>query len=198
MKIQLFLFFLLISSIGFCQKDSSLAIYQNYWSKMDNEFKDSETSPLASEKIKLFDSIPRYAFDESFLVMAKWIEIKNSKSLYFDTTGEIKQKYKPVAQVRFSIDNDTLELLVYKNIMLSKSKEYRDYLFIPFSDESNGLSTYGGGRYLSFHAQPKDSVLLDFNQAYNPYCAYNSKYSCPIPPRENSLPIAIKAGARYH
>ena len=72
--------------------------------------------------------------------------------------------------------------------------EYEDYLFIPFNDLTNGNETYDGGRYLDLKTTSESTIVIDFNKAYNPYCAYNDKYSCPIPPRENDLPIEIKAG----
>ena len=75
---------------------------------------------------------------------------------------------------------------------------YENYLFIPFRDITSGDETYGGGRYLDFRIPETDSVTIDFNLSYNPYCAYNHKYSCPIPPAENSLPVKILAGEKTY
>jgi uncharacterized protein (DUF1684 family) len=79
---------------------------------------------------------------------------------------------------------------------LMKKKGLRDYLFIPFSDPTNYVTTYGGGRYMELRTGniKKDSVIIDFNKCYNPYCAYSDGYSCPIPPDANKLPVAIQAG----
>ncbi|MFV9484298.1 DUF1684 domain-containing protein, partial [Christiangramia sp. ASW11-125] len=71
-----------------------------------------------------------------------------------------------------------------------------DYLFLPFTDETNGISTYDGGRYLDFSIPEEKRVTIDFNRAYNPYCAYSGRYSCPIPPKENHLETAIPAGVK--
>ena len=74
--------------------------------------------------------------------------------------------------------------------------EYKDYLFLPFTDLTNGDTTYGGGRYIDMRIPEKNTIILDFNQSYNPYCAYGGNYSCPIPPAENNLDIAITAGVK--
>ena len=74
--------------------------------------------------------------------------------------------------------------------------EYEDYLFLPFTDKTNGDSSYGGGRYLDLKLPEGDSIIIDFNQAYNPYCAYNDKYSCPVPPKSNNLDIEVLAGVK--
>jgi uncharacterized protein (DUF1684 family) len=77
-----------------------------------------------------------------------------------------------------------------------RQEEYRDYLFLPFADLTNGEETYGGGRYLDLTIPTGNTILLDFNKAYNPYCAYNPKYSCPLVPKQNRLDIPIIAGVK--
>ena len=76
------------------------------------------------------------------------------------------------------------------------SEKYKDYLFIPFTDKTSGIETYGGGRYIDLVLSDivNKTCTIDFNKAYNPYCAYTAGYNCPIPPKENDLPVAIKAG----
>jgi len=78
------------------------------------------------------------------------------------------------------------------------STDYADYLFIPFTDNTSGNESYGGGRYLDYKISDikNNKLLLDFNKAYNPYCAYTTGYNCPIPPAENDLKVAIKAGEK--
>ena len=86
----------------------------------------------------------------------------------------------------------------YQGEALSKTDEYKDYLLIPFTDTTNGKETYGGGRYIDFAIPASEMVTLDFNLAYNPSCAYSSRYSCPIPPRENRLKAEIRAGEKTY
>jgi len=77
-----------------------------------------------------------------------------------------------------------------------KEEEYRDYLFLPFTDLTNGEQTYMGGRYLDLSIPEGDTIVLDFNRAYNPYCVYNKKYSCPLVPPVNALNTKISAGIK--
>jgi uncharacterized protein (DUF1684 family) len=89
-------------------------------------------------------------------------------------------------------------LSVYRNTRLAKIPAYADYLFLPFTDETNGRETYGGGRYIDLREADfkNGSITIDFNKAYNPYCAFAGGYSCPKPPDENQLAIAIPAGEK--
>ena len=85
---------------------------------------------------------------------------------------------------------------VYQNLLLRETEEFKDYLFLPFADLTNGEQTYGGGRYIDLSIPDKDSIIINFNTAYNPYCAYNAKYSCPLVPKENHLDYSIEAGVK--
>jgi uncharacterized protein (DUF1684 family) len=78
-------------------------------------------------------------------------------------------------------------------------EHYAKYLFLPFGDQTNAISTYGSGRFLDLTIPDGDTLIIDFNKAYNPLCAYgNPKYSCPIPPKENQIPIKIPAGMKNY
>ena len=94
------------------------------------------------------------------------------------------------------MDGVKLKLNVYRNIDLSKTEEYKDHLFLPFSDLTSGKESYIGGRYIDLKIPKGKTIAVDFNQAYNPYCAYNHKYSCPLVPLENDLKVEIKAGVK--
>jgi hypothetical protein len=80
---------------------------------------------------------------------------------------------------------------------LTKKEGYEDFLFLPFNDYTNGNETYGGGRYLDLRIPDGSTIILDFNKAYNPYCAYTDRYSCPVPPKENSITTYIYAGVQF-
>ena len=79
---------------------------------------------------------------------------------------------------------------------LLDDEEFVDYLFLPFTDLTNGEATYAGGRYIDLAIPDGDTLIIDFNKSYNPYCAYNKKYSCPIVPKVNHLEIDINAGVK--
>jgi len=101
--------------------------------------------------------------------------------------------------VVFSLDGKDCTLNVYQSQSMLASEEYKDYLFLPFNDLTNSAESYGGGRYVEVKI-PTDTpgeIVIDFNKAYNPYCAYSEGYSCPIPPAANKLDVEIRAGVRF-
>ena len=112
------------------------------------------------------------------------------------TTSDRAAEYRKYGELKFQLQGKKFKLNLYQNIKLSQRKGYEDYLFLPFTDASNGEGSYGGGRYIDFRIPKGKEVVIDFNKAYNPYCAYNGKYSCPIPPVENDISVAIKAGVK--
>jgi hypothetical protein len=112
------------------------------------------------------------------------------------TTTERLAKERVFGVLSFIINNKPFVLNVYQSEFASDSDADADYLFLPFLDDSNGETTYGGGRYIDLYIPNGDTLVVDFNKAYNPYCAYNDKYSCPIVPRENYLPLKVMAGVK--
>jgi uncharacterized protein (DUF1684 family) len=112
------------------------------------------------------------------------------------TSRQYVQQYYRYGEISFVINGKSCQLTVYQSKDLMQRAEYKNYLFIPFTDATNGTDTYEGGRYIDLSIPDiKDTkVIVDFNKAYNPYCCYTSGYDCPIPPKENALPVAINAG----
>lgn len=170
--------------------------YIEFWSKTDAEFADPEHSPLKEDQVADFDSVARYPYNPEFAIKAKYESLKRQKPFTFETTGDIKQRYQKAGIIIFNVDTSTQVLAAYRNLELMRMPEYENRLFIPFTDASNGFGTYEGGRYLELEIPAADSVMVDFNLVYNPYCAYSDRYSCPIPPRENDLDVKILAGAK--
>lgn len=170
--------------------------YRAFWNKTDEEFRDPDKSPLKPEYLADFDSVARYPYEADYAVWARIDRVERQKPFTFETTGDLKQRYQKAAELHFSIDTFELSLSAYRNLNLMRNPQYRNMLFIPFTDGSNGFGTYEGGRYLEVEMVESDSLFLDFNLTYNPYCAYSDRYSCPIPPKENDLKIAIRAGAK--
>jgi uncharacterized protein (DUF1684 family) len=112
------------------------------------------------------------------------------------TTTERKSQEVVYGIARFELHGQYFELEIYQNQELMLKEGYEDYLFLPFLDETNGNGTYSGGRYIDLSIPDGDTIIIDFNKAYNPYCAYNKKYSCPIVPRVNQLNTAVNAGVK--
>jgi uncharacterized protein (DUF1684 family) len=114
------------------------------------------------------------------------------------TTTSRLPEYVKYGEVHFLLKGESYHLEVYQNPEISQRPGYEDYLFIPFTDLTNGETTYAGGRYIDFRMTSSEDLILDFNKAYNPYCSYNPKYSCPIPPEVNHLPVRIETGEKNY
>lgn len=138
-----------------------------------------------------------FAPDEVFRVTARFEKIYDAPWFKMPTSANEYQIHRVYGILHFSIHDTLLSLPVYQSQSLMKSKQYADYLFVPFTDKSSGVETYDNGRYIDLLIKDVETgtCILDFNKAYNPYCAYiTGKYSCPIPPRENDLSVAVHAG----
>ena len=170
---------------------------ERYWAKIDSAYRDTLHSPLPVAERKGFTVLPRFTPDPAFCIEARF-EARDGEVFGMRTTSDREPKYQSVGTLHFQIGNTPEQLTVYRNIDLSRLPDYKNYLFVPFTDLTNDETTYGGGRYLDLEGPLGLEVTLDFNKAYNPYCAYGGRYSCPIPPLENHLAVAIPAGVLKH
>lgn len=171
---------------------------QNYYDSMTKfrqQYIDSHEVVTGAEKAKF----QFYKIKPDYRVRAKFERIDDSKGFIMKTSGKESKKYYKYGLLRFSLKNKPLHLTIYQSDQLMRNEEYKDYLFVPYTDETSGEESYGGGRYLDFKMSEiiNNELVIDFNKAYNPYCAYAEGYNCPIPPRENDLPVSIKAGEKY-
>ena len=138
-----------------------------------------------------------FPINEKCRVNARVERIYEAPWVKMETSGTEKKVHRTYAILHFQINDTTYKLQVLQSKELMGIKQYSDYLFVPFTDLSCGSESYENGRYIDLLVADleSDSYTLDFNKAYNPYCAYvTGVYNCPIPPKENDLPIAIKAG----
>ncbi len=183
-------------------QDSSLTYFEHlerHRLEMNQEFADPEESPLTKEALDTFTALPFYPVDSQYCVKARFIRTKGEKPFEMPTTTDRKAIYEKYAEAHFEIKGQPLVLNIYQSHRLRAMEEHKNHLFLPFKDWTNGNGSYGGGRFMDLKIPEGDTIILDFNKAYNPYCAYNDRYSCPIPPRENHLEIAIEAGVKaYH
>ena len=186
--------FLFCFTSTYAQKDVAAA--EKFQSELNKSYADSLKSPLMKDDLKHFKGLDFYPIDEKYIVEAIFIRTKKEKSFKMKTTTSRTPIYKKYGELHFSIDGKELKLNVYQNVDLKKKPGYDDYLFLPFSDLTCGKDSYIGGRYIDMRIPKSGKVTIDFNQAYNPYCAYNYEYSCPIVPLENDLDIEINAGVK--
>lgn len=137
-----------------------------------------------------------YPVSNKYNVSCAFERIIDTVGFTMTTSAKTLKHYFKYGRLDFIIDDKEYLLFVYQSKDLMQTEKYRNYLFVPFTDATSGDETYGSGRYLEFFINDiyNNTVQLDFNKAYNPYCAYSPNYKCPIPPKENFLPVAIKAG----
>ena len=170
-----------------------------YQQKLNASYKDATTSPLKKKDLKNFNGLDFFAVDSSFIVTAKLTRIENAPVFEMATTTDRKPLYKEYGLLRFNINGQDLELTIYQSQDDLRDEKYKDYLFLPFTDNTSGNESYGGGRYMDVmitDIKDDNTIELNFNNTYNPYCAYNDDYSCPLTPRKNHLDIEIKAGIK--
>lgn len=162
----------------------------------DTVYADSARSPLHKDSIAGFTGLNYFEPDEDYRVE---VEVKKKLGSVFTmptSSGKVKE-FRQYAVLKFKIKGKKLSLPIYQNMRLLKNPMYRDYLFIPFTDLTNGHETYGGGRYIEAKIPKKgEKLVLDFNQSFNPYCHYSTGYNCPVPPKDNFLNIRIEAGEK--
>jgi len=142
-----------------------------------------------------------FPIDETYRVFGNFEKARDSKWFLMETSGHEKKLYRVYGTISFTIHDTTATLNVYQAQNLMSDSRYRDYLVLMFTDKTSGAESYDVGRYLDLTTGDikNNKVVIDFNKAYNPYCAYEKgKYNCPIPPRENNLPVAIMAGERNY
>ncbi|MBP9792712.1 MAG: DUF1684 domain-containing protein [Flavobacterium sp.] len=187
---------LFLMSFVVVAQEKTILTSKEYQDHLNKEYADSISSPLTKEDLAQFKGLDFFSITDKFIVEATFVRIKERKYFEMKTTTARKPKYKVYGKLQFQIEGKSFELFVYQSQDLKKKKGYEDYLFLPFTDYTNGVESYGAGRYLDFRIPKTDKVVIDFNQAYNPYCAYNKKYSCPIVPEENDLKIEIRAGVK--
>ncbi len=169
---------------------------KKYQKELNSEFKNKKTSILDPKDFKTFEGLAFYPIDLKFRVEAQFVRTPNEKPFKMKTSTKRLPKYVKYGEAHFTIDGKPFTLNLYQNIKYSKKRDYDNSLFLPFTDYTSGDGSYGGGRYIDIKIPDGDTVIIDFNKSYNPYCAYSHRYSCPIPPQENDLLIRIEAGVK--
>ena len=156
----------------------------------DEFFRHDPQSPLAPDQHKAFDGLKYYPENPALRIVTAIQEYETKQPVTMITSTGSVQEYLKYGQFTFEVNGETATLQVYQD-------PDQGYFFLPFVDATAG-ETYEAGRYLEIEPQPGGEFLIDFNYAYNPYCAYNSLWSCPIPPKENRLNVRIEAGEKKY
>lgn len=166
--------------------------------KKEFEFTDTLKSPFTKEEISHHKGFNYFDIDENYKVMANFTIDTSTMPFQMPTTTERKPVYRIYGYLDFTLKDTLLRLTAYQSMDFINHHEYGNYLFVPFTDFTNGISTYGGGRYLDIDIPKGENSELDFNSAYNPYCAYSKRWSCPLIPFENHLNISLLAGEKKY
>lgn len=160
--------------------------------KRDLFFKKDPNSPLKESEKKKFKGLLYYPIDLKYAVTGSIEKYPTDpKPIYVNlpTNKEREKKYVKYGRFKFKLDNKEYILHIYRPLGGGE-------LFLPFKDKTSGIETYPEGRYVNVEPMPGGKVLIDFNRAYNPFCEYNEKYTCPFAPKENWLDIEIRAGEK--
>jgi uncharacterized protein len=195
MKQVFYLLFIVFVS-GCSQEKQKIQGETDFQRKINAEFKDATSSPLKDKDRKNFSGLDFFKFDLAYVVTATLKRTPDSKWFKMKTTTSRVSNERVYGVLSIELKGETYELNVYQGEELMKKKGFEDYLFLPFLDDTNGDTTYGGGRYIDLRIPKGDTIVIDFNKAYNPYCAYNDKYSCPIVPRVNYISTEVRAGVK--
>ncbi len=164
--------------------------------ELNKTFRNPETSPLPDRYRKNFEGLAFFKPDTNYRVKARLVRTPDAIPFLMPTTTSRKTKEKVYGIVHFELNGNEYELELYQNSGEPTDAVDENYLFLPFLDATNGEETYAGGRYIDLSIPQGDTIVIDFNKAYNPYCVYNKKYSCPLVPRINALPIKVAAGVK--
>lgn len=183
---------LVLSTFSFVAQSPKKEI-KSFRKELTKQFKSPDDSPiLDSVERKEFKNHTFYPINLKYRVKATFKYISDVSTFEMKTSTTRLPKYRRYGIVSFEIDKIQYELTLYQR----EGAEKGEGLFLPFTDATNGETTYGGGRYIDVKIPKTDSIIIDFNQSYNPYCLYSSLFSCPIPPQENDLDVKIEAGIK--
>lgn len=155
----------------------------------DRDMRNGEDSPFAGDSIE-YNGLNYFPIDREYKIKAKLETIPDKKIMTLSTSDGKKKQYLEYAYAIFDLHNKVNKLLILETV----GGEFDGMLFLAFGDGTSADETYGAGRYLELEKQGEQTITIDFNQAYNPYCAYTDGFSCPFPPRENLLEVTIRAG----
>lgn len=190
------LFTVLISSFS-CAQDKRPLTGETEWQRdMNAQFKDALKSPLTEKDRMVFTALDFFKNDSAYVVQAKLKRTPDAKPFKMKTSSSRQPLYVTYGIATFKLNGKTHKLNVYQNVAMAKEVDYDNYLFLPFLDHTNGETTYSGGRYVSVYIPESDVLTINFNEAYNPYCAYSDRYSCPVVPFENYLKTEVNAGVK--
>jgi uncharacterized protein len=179
---------------GTGEDDAARRQLEAFRRQKDKFFAESSDSPILHDEKHHFHGLNYYPVDLTYRVVATLVEEQNPGMFRVQTTTGDHKEYTRIGRLEFELEGQQLRLTAF--LPPGDEPLHGNRLFVPFRDKTSGKETYGAGRYIDLNKRASNEYILDFNRAYNPYCAYSPYYSCPLPPGENSLPVEIKAGEK--
>jgi uncharacterized protein (DUF1684 family) len=162
------------------------------WRAEKDSFMRSADSPVPMERRATFSPLPYYPIDEAYRVPASLHVAQSDEIIQLSTSTGKPRRMRRIGTLAFTLKGQSLTLTAFADLDDTQLRR----LFVPFGDLTSGTETYHGGRYLDLDRTASRVYDLDFNRAYNPFCVFDSRYECPIPPRENRLKIPVRAGEK--
>ena len=169
---------------------------KSWQQNLDREFADSTKSCLSKADRAKFTGLDFYPINLKYIVTADFERTENEKEFGMKTTTDRLPVYIRYGIASFTFEGELYKINIYQNVKFAKTDKYKDYLFMLFNDKTSGKESYAGGRYIDLRIPKNNKITINFNKAYNPYCAYNHKYSCPIPPDDDYFDLEILAGCK--
>lgn len=198
MKKLNFLFIIFSLFLNAQTEKENVAAIRKFQKELNSEYLNPQKTPLRGDNLKKFKKHPFFPINLKYRMTAKFVKTENPIPFELPTSSGKFKQYQEYGKATFELDGKSFTLTLYQSLDLMKMEKYKDHLFLPFRDETNEKETYGGGKYMDLKIPSGKEIVLDFNQSYQPFCAYNAfDYNCPIVPAENKLPIRIEAGVMY-
>lgn len=197
---KIYYLFILLGVLSFSCQNEEDKIYiseieQQRFEK-NQEYSDSLKSPLNPIHLAEFNGLEYFEVDPDFNIEGTLELTPEEKPFEMYTSTNRLPVYRKYGNFHFKVKGKDFVLGVFQNMDIIDDSVQKNYLFIPFQDLTSSKEAYGGGRYIDIQIPETNKVMVDFNLAYNPYCAYDDKWSCVIPPPENFLEVKILAGEK--
>jgi uncharacterized protein (DUF1684 family) len=192
---------LIISSCTNPIDEAYLESMEIHRAEINKEFANPETSPLTEAGIEHFEGLEFFPANPDYMVKARFVLNPDPEAFEMETTTQRRPIYVKYGEAHFTLQEEEIVLEIYQSDKAKQMEEFKEHLFLPYKDLTNGEESYGGGKFIDLKIPEGEYIIIDFYKAYNPYCAYNHKYSCPIPPEANHLNIRVPAGVKaykYH
>jgi len=181
---------IVVSSLTSGEADEAyIARIEQQREEKDRDMRNAEDSPFAPDSVQ-YNGLNYFPIDRSYKIKAKLEVIADKKIVTLPTSDGKQKQYLEFAYAVFDLHEQENKLLILETV----GGEFDGILFLAFGDDTSADETYGAGRYLELEQEGENTITIDFNLAYNPYCAYTDGFSCPFPPSGNLLKIPIRVG----